>query len=190
MNEQHAEEKINQSGRRTGFFDIAKMLIEQQNETIARAKTPSPRATIGTIIGLVIFVLLSASLGIGLDYGFGPVLWTFAFVATFGAVICGTVLIIRSYSSGDKESRAVAEEIEAMANDASFDVSEQIIFWDKIKYTKGIGTQLAGREEEILDIHRRLVNLRQEIAVAETSQHRLEAVLAADSVLATARLLH
>lgn len=77
-----------------------------------------------------------------------------------------------------------------MANDASFDISEQIIFWDKLKYTKGVGTQLEGRDEEISDMHRRLVNVREEIAAAETSQHRLEAVLTADSVLATARLLH
>lgn len=43
-----------------------------------------------------------------------------------------------------------------LANDASFDVSEQIIFWDKLKYTKGVGTQLEGHEEEIDNICRRL----------------------------------
>ncbi|MBA4504743.1 hypothetical protein H0H28_05275 [Corynebacterium sanguinis] len=121
---------------------------------------------------------------------YGVYLLILAFVVTFGSLITGIFLILRSYSSGDQETQAVTMEIEAMANDASFDISEQIIFWDKIKYTKGVGTQLEGRDEEISDIHRRLVNVREEIAAAETPQHRLEAVLTADSVLATARLLH
>lgn len=118
------------------------------------------------------------------------ILWILAFVAVFGSLILGLVLIIRSYSAGDQETQSVADEIEAMANDASFDISEQIIIWDKLKYTKGVGTQLEGRDEEISDIHRRLVNVREEIAAAETPQHRLEAVLSADSMLATARSLH
>ncbi|MGP6174285.1 hypothetical protein [Corynebacterium sp. A21] len=119
----------------------------------------------------------------------GPALWVLAFVVTFGSLIAGAFLLIRSHSSGDQERQVVNEEIEAMASDASFDVSEQIIFWDKIMFTKGVGTQLEGREQEISEIHRRLVNVRGEIAAAESPQHRLEAVLAADAVLATARLL-
>lgn len=120
---------------------------------------------------------------------YGVTLFILAFMVTFGALIAGVFLIIRSYSSGDQEHQAVNEEIEALARDASFDVSEQIIVWDKLMLTKGLGTPLEGREQEVSEIHRRLVNARAEIAAAESPQHRLEAVLAADAVLATARSL-
>lgn len=139
--------------------------------------------------GALLFFISLLVLFLGLAL-YGVYLLILAFVVTFGALITGIFLILRSYSSGDQETQAVTEEIEAMANDASFDISEQIIFWDKLKYTKGVGTQLEGRDEEISEMHRRLVNVREEIAAAETPQHRLEAVLTADSVLATARLLH
>lgn len=122
-------------------------------------------------------------------FSWGPVLWILAFAVTFGLPIVGVFLIIRSNFSGDREDQAVNREIEAMANDASFDVSEQIIVWDKLKFTKGVGTQLEGRDEEISETHRRLVNARDEISAAETPRHQLEAVLAADFVLALARSL-
>lgn len=138
----------------------------------------------------------SAMVGFGLlffvgsiFFAWGPWLWVLAFIATFGIPIIGVLLIIRSNYSGDRESQAVNREIEAMVNDASFDVSEQIIVWDKLKFSKGIGTQLEGREEEISEIYRRLMNARDELSVAETPRHQLEAVLAADSILATTRSL-
>lgn len=137
-----------------------------------------------------LFLFISIGYNASLAEVLRGILWILAFVAVFGSLILGLVLIIRSYSAGDQETQSVADEIEAMANDASFDISEQIIIWDKLKYTKGLGTQLEGRDEEISDIHRRLVNVREEIAAAETPQHRLEAVLSADSMLATARSLH
>lgn len=152
-----------------------------ENNSEEKSGELSDRSALFMLFGILLFCFA------GLFYG--VTLFILAFVVTFGALIAGVFLIIRSYSSGDQETQAVAEEIEAMANDASFDISEQIIFWDKLKYTKGVGTQLEGRDEEISDMHRRLVNVREEIAAAETSQHRLEAVLTADSVLATARLL-
>lgn len=152
-----------------------------ENNSEEKSGELSDRSALFMLFGMLLFCVA------GLFYG--VTLFILAFVVTFGALIAGVFLIIRSYSSGDQGTQAVAEEIEAMANDASFDISEQIIFWDKLKYTKGVGTQLEGRDEEISDMHRRLVNVREEIAAAETSQHRLEAVLTADSVLATARLL-
>ena len=152
-----------------------------ENNSEEKSGELSDRSALFMLFGMLLFCVA------GLFYG--VTLFILAFVVTFGSLIAGVFLIIRSYSSGDQETQAVAEEIEAMANDASFDISEQIIFWDKLKYTKGVGTQLEGRDEEISDMHRRLVNVREEIAAAETSQHRLEAVLTADSVLATARLL-
>lgn len=153
-----------------------------ENNSEEKSGELSDRSALFMLFGMLLFCVA------GLFYG--VTLFILAFVVTFGALIAGVFLIIRSYSSGDQGTQAVAEEIEAMANDASFDISEQIIFWDKLKYTKGVGTQLEGRDEEISEMHRRLVNVREEIAAAETSQHRLEAVLTADSVLATARLLH
>jgi len=153
-----------------------------ENNSEEKSGELSDRSALFMLFGILLFCVA------GLFYG--VTLFILAFVVTFGALIAGVFLIIRSYSSGDQGTQAVAEEIEAMANDASFDISEQIIFWDKLKYTKGVGTQLEGRDEEISDMHRSLVNVREEIAAAETSQHRLEAVLTADSVLATARLLH
>lgn len=139
------------------------------------------KIALGITFGIAFFMFLV--------FAYGPFLWILAFVVTFGSLITGTVFLIRSYSSGDRERQVVNEEIESMADDASFDVSEQIIFWDKMMFTKGIGTQLEGRDQEISEIHRRLVNARGEIATAESPQHRLEAVLAADALLATVRSL-
>ncbi|GAB2514617.1 hypothetical protein CATRI_06355 [Corynebacterium atrinae] len=136
---------------------------------------------LGLLIGSPVVILILSI--------WGHLLWILAFVVTFGIPSIGVFLIIRSNYSGDRESEAVNREIEAMVNDASFDVSEQIIFWDKLKFSKGIGTQLEGREEEISEIYRRLMNARDELSAAETPRHQLEAVLAADSILATTRSL-
>lgn len=96
-------------------------------------------------------------------------------------------MIIRSQFSVDHDSEAVNNEIDALAADASFDLSEQIIVWDKLMFTQGIGTALEGREKVIADIYRRLMNARDEISAAQTTKHKVEAVLAADSILATSR---
>lgn len=136
------------------------------------------------MIGLAVFLV---SL-----FGFfvwNPYLWILAFIFTFVAPSVGIFLIIRSKYAGDRKGQAISAEIEAMANDASFDVSEQIIVWDRLKFTKGIGTPLEGREEDIAEFHRRLVNVRTELSEAATSRHKVEAVLAADSVLASVRSL-
>ena len=139
-------------------------------------------------------VVLFMFVGMGVvPFGFfWPEVFLFSlfFIVTFGSLIAGTFLIIRSHFNGDREAQEVTDEISAMANDVSFDVSEQIIFWNKLKYTKGIGTQLEGQEAEISQIYNQLVNAREEIAAAESPQHKIEACLAADSVLATARMLH
>lgn len=137
-------------------------------------------------------ILMFIGMGVMLSGAFlyGVLLLSLAFIVTFGSLIAGTFLIIRSHSNGDREAQEVTDEISAMANDVSFDVSEQIIFWNKLKYTKGVGTQLEGQEAEISQIYNQLVNVREEIAAAESPQHKIEACLAADSVLATSRMLH
>lgn len=120
---------------------------------------------------------------------YGVTLIILASAITLGSIAVGVFLILRSHSTGDTKIQAVSGEIEQMSNDASFDISEELIVWDKIKYTKGIGTRIAGQESDIENIHHRLVVAREELAEADTSLHRIEAVLTADSVLATAQEL-
>lgn len=150
------------------------------------AKTPEERREERKESNIAAIIAFSALVLMGF---WAPVLWVLAFVVTFIVPIFGLFMIIRSKSSDDRESQAVNVEIEAMANDASFDVSEQIIVWDKLLISKGIGTSMEGREEEISEFHRRLINVRAEISEATTPHHKIEAVLAADSVLASVRSL-
>lgn len=136
---------------------------------------------------LFLFVGMMVSIMGMLFYGITFII--LASAVTLGSIAVGVFLILRSHSTGDTKIQAVSGEIEKMSNDASFDISEELIVWDKIKYTKGIGTRIAGQESDIEDIHHRLVVAREELAEADTSLHRIEAVLTADSVLATAQEL-
>lgn len=120
---------------------------------------------------------------------FKPTVIVLAGVVTLGSITVGVFFILRSYTTGDKTFQAISSEIELMSNDASFDISEELITWDKLKYTKGIGTGMEGQDRDMEDIHRRLVIARDELVQATTPVHRIEAVLAADSVLAIAREL-
>lgn len=120
---------------------------------------------------------------------YGATLMILAFIVTFGSITVGVLLILHSYTTGDARSLAISREVEHMSNDTSFDISEELITWDKLKYTKGIGTRMEGQDRDIEDIHRRLVIARDELVQATTPVHRIEAVLAADSVLAIAREL-
>lgn len=142
-----------------------------------------------SIGGFAFFFLIIGGGIIGENHGTSGVLWYLALLVAIVSFGVGLFFIIRSKWTGDRTSQAINNEIELLANDASFDVSEQIIVWDRLLLTKGLGTQLEGREDEISQVHRRLVNSRQEIAAAESPQHQLEAVMAADSILATARSL-
>lgn len=135
---------------------------------------------------LIIFGVSVPVLGIVF---YGVTLMILAFIVTFGSITVGTFLILRSYTTGDSKFQAISSEVEQMSNDTSFDISEELITWDKLKYTKGIGTRMAGQDSDIEDIHRRLVIARDELVQATTPVHRIEAVLAADSVLAIAREL-
>ena len=136
------------------------------------------------ILGLTAVVVVSSAV---LFYAIGLII--LASLVTLGSIAVGVSLILRSYDNGDATFRAILGEIERLSNDASFDISEELITWDKMKYTKGIGTNLEGQITEIDDIHRRLVNSREELAQAETPAHRIEAVLSADSILALAKEL-
>lgn len=151
------------------------------NTSETKEGTLSERGDLLSLAGFVLF-------GLGLLF-YGVTLLIVASLITLGSIAVGVFLILRSYSTGGAKIQAVSDEIEHMNNDASFDISEELIAWDKIKYTKGLGTRMAGQESNIADIHHRLVAAREELAKAETSIHRIEAVLAADSLLATAREL-
>lgn len=137
----------------------------------------------------------SVFLGLGLMFllviiiFYGIPLIALASLVTLGCIGAGVFFILRPYDTGGTRLGPISNEIEQLRNDASFDVSEELITWDKMKYTKGIGTKLEGQIGDIENIHRRLVNARDELAQAETPVHRVEAVLAADSVLALAREL-
>lgn len=133
------------------------------------------------LIGIVVVSLAMLFYGIALI--------VLASVVTLGSIAVGVFLILRSYDTGGTKLGPISGEIERLSNDASFDVSEELITWDKMKYTKGIGTKLEGQIGEIDNIHRRLANAREELAQAETPVHRIEAVLAVDSVLAIAKEL-
>jgi len=142
-----------------------------------------------SIGGFAFLFLITGGGIIGEKHGTSGLLFYLSLLFAIVSVAVGLFFIIRSKWTGDRTSQAINNEIELLANDASFDVSEQIIVWDRLLLTKGLGTQLEGREDEISQVHRRLVNSRQEIAAAESPQHQLEAVMAADSILATARSL-
>jgi len=133
---------------------------------------------------LILFGIIVGGLAI-LFYGI--TLIVLASLVTLGSIAVGTFLILRSSQNGDAAFRAVSGEIEQLSNDASFDIAEELIAWDKLKYTKGLGTRIAGQDGVIEDMYRRLANAREELAQADTPAHRIEAVLAVDSILATAK---
>lgn len=136
---------------------------------------------------LFLYIGLMVSLVGALLYGIA--LLVLASIVTLGSIAVGVFLILRSYDIGDTKLRAISGEIEQLSNDASFDIAEELITWDKMKYSKGIGTKLDGQISDIDDIHRRLVNARDELTQAQTPAHRIEAVLAADSILVLAQEL-
>lgn len=153
----------------------------QGNSPENKDGTISERQSLFFLIGFVLF-------WIGMLF-YDIALIIIASLVTLGSVAVGVFFILRSYEAGDAEHQAISGEIEQMSNDASFDVTEELIIWDELRYSKGIGTKFAGRNSDIEAIHHRLVLAREELSSAETPIHRLEAVLAADSILATAREL-
>lgn len=148
---------------------------EVNDEVLSFLKRASP------LIGIIVALLAMLFYGIALI--------VLASLVTLGSIGVGVFLILRSSENGDAAVRAVSGEIERLSNDASFDIAEELIAWDKLKYTKGIGTRIAGQDDLIEDIYRRLANAREELAQADTPAHRIEAVLAVDSILATAKEL-
>ena len=120
---------------------------------------------------------------------YGIALIVLASLVTLGSIGVGVFFILRSYDTGGTKLGPISGEIERLSNDASFDIAEELIAWDQLKYTKGIDTRIAGQDGAIEDMYRRLANAREELAQADTPVHRIEAVLAVDSILAIAKEL-
>ena len=153
-------------------------------------KSDSSGSNDGSISERQAFLGLVGFIVVGLAFSFyGIALIVLASLVALGSIGVGVFLILRSSENGDAAFRAVSGEIEQLSNDASFDIAEELIAWDKLKYTKGIGTRIAGQDGVIEDMYRRLANAREELAQADTPVHRIEAVLAVDSVLAIAKEL-
>lgn len=133
------------------------------------------------LIGIIVVLLAMLFYGIALI--------VLASLVTLGSIAVGVFLILRSYDTGGAKLGPISGEIERLSNDASFDIAEELITRDKLKYTKGIGTRIAGQDDAIEDMYRRLANAREELAQADTPVHHIEAVLAVDSVLAIAKEL-
>ena len=151
------------------------------NSSETQDGTNSDNRVILAVLGFLVFCIGGLVWGVSLI--------VLASLVTLGSIGVGVFFILRSYDTGSTKLGPISDEIEQLKNEASFDVSEELITWDKLKYTKGIGTKLEGQIGDIETIHRRLVNARDELAQAETPVHRVEAVLSADSVLALAREL-
>ena len=65
---------------------------------------------------IAVLTTIAIVLGIAGENGELPTLFrvtllTLSFIAAFGSLIVGAFLILRSYSSGDKETREIAEEV-------------------------------------------------------------------------------
>lgn len=152
----------------------------KDNSSGSNDGTASGGLSVEGFLGITVALVLAISL-------YDITLIILASLITLGSIAIGVFLILRSSENGDAAFRAVSGEIEQLSNDASFDIAEELIAWDKLKYTKGIGTRIAGQDDLIEDIYRRLANAREELAQADTPAHRIEAVLAVDSILATAK---
>lgn len=122
-------------------------------------------------------------------WGAAILLWVLAFAVPAVALFIGGYMFVQARSSADEsgQSRAVEVEIEALARDASLDLAETIARWDSLILTKGIGTPLEGQDREAAEIHRRLLAAHETLHAAVTPAHRIEAVLHAETLRATAQ---
>lgn len=122
-------------------------------------------------------------------WGIAILLWVLAFVVPAVALFIGGYMVVQARASAAEsaQARAVEEEIEAMARDTSLDLAETIARWDSLILTKGIGTPLEGQEQEPAQMHRRLLAAHETLHAAITPAHRIEAVLHAETLRATAQ---
>lgn len=119
----------------------------------------------------------------------GVALWLLAIAVPIVGLLYGGNFLVQAWAAREvaQNSRVVDAELEALARDASFDLAETITRWDTLILTKGIGTQLQGRDEQAAGIHRQLIAAHQALHAVTTPRHRIEAVLHADTLRATAQ---
>ena len=99
---------------------------------------------------------------------------------TLGA---GYFLLLAKQAREEVAARAAADaELEALAQDAAFDLADTINRWDTLVVTKGIGTELRGREEEAAAIQQQLFAAHEALLSAPSVSHRIRAAVHADSV--------
>lgn len=129
----------------------------------------------------------------------GLAVWAVAvalWVLAVAVPLAGLVLAGYFFWQGWEERNAVevraaaVAELEALVDDAAGDLADIITRWDLVLVTKGIGTQLEGREDEVHRIHTELIAALGGLRAAQTPVSRAKAVLHADAVrLAAVRQL-
>ncbi|HKM25077.1 MAG TPA: hypothetical protein VJY40_05495 [Corynebacterium sp.] len=129
---------------------------------------------------LVIGVLLIGAL----LWAVSAVLWLLAVaVPVAGLLGAGYFLLLAKQAREEVAARAAADaELEALAQDAAFDLVDTINRWDTLVVTKGIGTELRGREEEAAAIQQQLFAAHEALLSAPSVSHRIRAAVHADSV--------
>lgn len=114
----------------------------------------------------------------------GVVLWVLAVAAPVAGLLAGGYFFAEAYTcrGAGKINAAADAEVEALARDASIDLSETLSRWEMLRLTKGIGTPLHGRDEEAATLHHQLIAAQEALLAATTPANRMEAVIHADTV--------
>lgn len=133
-------------------------------------------------------MLLLGALVIGaLLWVVGVALWLLAIAAPVAGFAGAGYFLLRARQSREllDDRAAVDAELEALAQDAVLDLADTITRWDMLMVTKGIGTDLEGREEEARQIQRQLFAAQESLLSAPSLAHRLAAVVHADTIRET-----
>lgn len=114
----------------------------------------------------------------------GVVLWLLALAVPVAGLLGAGYFLVRATQVRDAavERAAADAELEILVQDAAFDLADTITRWDTLVFTKGIGTELQGREEEAVAIQRQLFAAHEALLSAPTLPHRLRAVVRADEL--------
>ncbi|RNE48774.1 hypothetical protein [Corynebacterium alimapuense] len=114
----------------------------------------------------------------------GVALWALAIVVPLVGLFFGVSLFVEALKAhnSNQQYRAAEDELEALVQDASFDLSETIIRWDSLMLTKGIGTALEGKEQLAESIHLQLRATHELLEVASTPSQQIDAVSNADAL--------
>ncbi|WP_156119405.1 hypothetical protein [Corynebacterium humireducens] len=114
----------------------------------------------------------------------GVVLWLLALAVPVAGLLGAGYFLVRATQVRDEavERAAADAELEILVQDAAFDLADTITRWDTLVFTKGIGTELQGHEEEAVAIQQQLFAAHEALLSAPTLPHRLRAVVRADEL--------